>query len=164
MAPQLTRSATYCGEIISRYSVPAGTPISAKSSRRRRAIRSPSLMRNDSSKYGSLMSPFHPTVVRGFSKYTRITIISSSESSAMDCFSNPAYSFAATGSWIEQGPTTTTNRSSAPLRMSTICWRASKTVREALSVSGISSATKTGGITTLLDRILRLFVWYVMDS
>ena len=34
----------------------------------------PSLMRQLSSRYGSLMRPFQPTVVRGFSKYTRITI------------------------------------------------------------------------------------------
>ena len=33
-------------------------------------------MRKLSSRYGSLIRPFQPTVVRGFSKYTRITISS----------------------------------------------------------------------------------------
>src|SRR5580698_2636090 len=84
------------------------------------------------------------------------------ESSAIASFSRPAYSRAAAGSWMEQGPTTTTRRSSDPLRMFTIWWRASKTVREALSVTGISSSRKTGGITTLLDLILRLFVGYAI--
>ena len=36
-------------------------------------MRMPFSMWNESSMYGSLISPFQPTVVRGFSKYTRIT-------------------------------------------------------------------------------------------
>ena len=44
MAPQLTRSVTYWGVMISRNSVPAGTPISFKSSNRLRARRTPLLM------------------------------------------------------------------------------------------------------------------------
>jgi hypothetical protein len=45
---------------------------------RSRAIRNPSLMRKLPFMYGSLIRPFQPTVVRGFSKYTRISTSSSS--------------------------------------------------------------------------------------
>jgi hypothetical protein len=68
MAPQLTRSATYCGEIGSRNSVPVGTPSSTTSRRKPRATRRPRLMLKLPSRSGSLMRPFQPTVVRGFSK------------------------------------------------------------------------------------------------
>ena len=68
IAPQPTRSATYCGLIRSRYSTPAGTPARAMSSSSERAVASPSLMRKLPSMRGSLISPFQPTVVRGFSK------------------------------------------------------------------------------------------------
>jgi hypothetical protein len=80
---------------MSKNSVPAGMPISARSSSRCRASRSPSLMRNDPSNCGSLISPFQPSVVRGFSKYTRMTMRSSSENSGIAAFSSPAYSRAA---------------------------------------------------------------------
>ena len=53
-------------------SVPAGNPSSAMCSNNSRAIRIPFSMRNESSMSGSLMSPFQPSVVRGFSKYTRM--------------------------------------------------------------------------------------------
>ena len=68
MAPQETRSEMNWGEMGSRNSQPAGSPISARSSRKRRPSRSPSLMTKLPSSRGSLMSPFQPTVVRGFSK------------------------------------------------------------------------------------------------
>ncbi len=45
----------------------------AMASSNSRARRKPSLMRKLPSRRGSLMKPFQPTVVRGFSKYTRIT-------------------------------------------------------------------------------------------
>ena len=45
-----------------------GMPSRPMSIRSWRAIRRPSLMRRLSSRYGSLINPFHPTVVRGFSK------------------------------------------------------------------------------------------------
>lgn len=55
-----------CGEIVSRSSDPTGTPMLVRSQRSCRAIRRPLLILNDPSISGSLMSPFHPTVVRGF--------------------------------------------------------------------------------------------------
>ena len=58
----------YCGVIMSRNSVPAGRPISLTSDNSLRARRTPSLMRKLLSSPGSLISPFQPTVVRGFSK------------------------------------------------------------------------------------------------
>ncbi len=57
-----------CGVIGSRNSQPAGSPISARSSSRRRAWRRPSLIEKEPSRFGSLIRPFQPTVVRGFSK------------------------------------------------------------------------------------------------
>ena len=44
------------------------------------------------------MSPFHPVTVRGFSKYTRMTMHSSLENSAIALRSRLAYSRAALGS------------------------------------------------------------------
>lgn len=64
----------YCGLIMSRYSVPAGTPSSLMFTSSSRAVRRPSLILKLPSMYGSLIRPFQPTVVRGFSKYTRMTI------------------------------------------------------------------------------------------
>ena len=45
-----------------------GTPQSMTSRRNRRAMRIPSGMSSDPSKCGSMIRPFHPIVVRGFSK------------------------------------------------------------------------------------------------
>ena len=52
---------------------------------------------------GSLIRPFQPMVVRGFSKYTRITMNSCLASSSRSVASRRAYSSAAASSWIEQG-------------------------------------------------------------
>ena len=68
IAPQDTRSPMYCGEITSRNSQPAGTPAWLMRTSRSRAMRRPSLMRKLPLRYGSLIRPFQPTVVRGFSK------------------------------------------------------------------------------------------------
>jgi hypothetical protein len=62
------RSAMCCGICVSRNSDPVGRPMSLTSRRSWRARRRPLLMRKLSSRSGSLMKPFHPTVVRGFSK------------------------------------------------------------------------------------------------
>ena len=70
------------GVIGSRNSVPAGSPSSIRSISRRRARRRPSLMAKLPSRCGSLIRPFQPTVVRGFSKYTRITMQRSAASSS----------------------------------------------------------------------------------
>ena len=47
------------------------------------------------SRSGSLIRPFQPTVVRGFSKYTRITISRSAARRSFARFSRAAYSIAA---------------------------------------------------------------------
>mgnify|MGYP001599131660 CR=1 FL=1 len=65
MAPQLMQSERNWGLIVSSSSQPTGTPVWVMSARRVRAILSPLLMANEPSISGSLMSPFHPTVVRG---------------------------------------------------------------------------------------------------
>ena len=117
IAPQLIRSETYCGDIRSRYSVAAGIPLSLSSSNSLRASLRPLLILKLPSRSGSLMSPFQPTVVRGFSKYTRMTISRSSESRSRTAFRWSLYSSAAAGSWMEQGPTITSSLSSSPCRM-----------------------------------------------
>ncbi len=68
MADQQIRSAMYCGVIGSNSSVAVGTPRSITSRRNRRAIRSPSGISSEPSRCGSMISPFHPREVRGFSK------------------------------------------------------------------------------------------------
>ena len=62
------RSAMCCGICVSRNSEAVGSPRSLTSSSSWRASRSPLLMWKLSSRSGSLMSPFQPTEVRGFSK------------------------------------------------------------------------------------------------
>ncbi len=68
MLAKAIRSAMYCGVIGSSISVAAGSPIPAISNSNRRAFRSPSAMSNCSLRPGSLIRPFQPMVVRGFSK------------------------------------------------------------------------------------------------
>ena len=74
MAPQDIRSATYCGEMGSKNSVPIGSPISEISLRIDLANIKPLLASKVLFRSGSLIRPFQPTVVLGFSKYTLITI------------------------------------------------------------------------------------------
>ena len=69
------------------------------------------------------MSPFQPTVVRGFSKYTRMTISSVPAKRVRSALSFFAYSTAASGSWIEQGPMITRRRSSCLCMMRRIASR-----------------------------------------
>ena len=72
IAPQATVSEMYCGVIGSRNSQPIGSPSASTSSSSSRAVRRPVSTSPDPSRCGSLISPFQPVVVRGFSKYTRI--------------------------------------------------------------------------------------------
>ncbi|CFN68683.1 Uncharacterised protein [Bordetella pertussis] len=58
----------YCGVIMSRNSQPAGRPRLLMSSSSSRATRTPLLISKLPSRSGSLIRPFQPTVVRGFSK------------------------------------------------------------------------------------------------
>jgi hypothetical protein len=68
MADQVIRSWRYCGVMGSSASVLTGRPRLVMSSSSRRAISRPSPTLKESSRYGSLINPFQPTVVRGFSK------------------------------------------------------------------------------------------------
>ncbi len=80
--PQVTMSAMNCGVIGSRNSQPTGRPSAETSSSSFRASRRPLLTAKVPSRSGSLIRPFQPSVVRGFSKYTRITMCSSPRSSS----------------------------------------------------------------------------------
>jgi hypothetical protein len=86
-------------------------------------MRSPCPMSQLPSRCGSLIRPFQPTLLRGFSRYTRITINSSGRCRSMTDTRRSAYSSAASGSWIEQGPTTHSRRSSFACTMSMACAR-----------------------------------------
>ena len=66
IADQLNRSPRYCGLLGSSASVASGSPILTSSTSRRRAIFRPPSTSNEPSMCGSLISPFQPTVVRGF--------------------------------------------------------------------------------------------------
>jgi hypothetical protein len=75
-------------------------------------------------------------VVRGFSKYTRMTIHRRSASSSRSPASRVAYSRAPFSSWIEHGPMTTSSRGSVPSRIRSTAARPSTTVRLATVVIG----------------------------
>lgn len=60
------QSAMYCGDIVSKSSEPTGTPRSVRSQSSWRAVRSPLLILKVPLMSGSFISPFQPTVVRGF--------------------------------------------------------------------------------------------------
>ena len=124
----------YCGEMVSRNSEPAGMPRRLTLSSRSRATRRPSLMRKLSSRYGSLIRPFQPTVVRGFSKYTRMTISRSAANRSRSGNKRRAYSTAASGSWIEHGPMITSRRSDLRRRMSCTACRV-RLIRPSAGVS-----------------------------
>ena len=76
-------------------SVEAGSPISARSRSSSRARYRPLSILNESSMYGSLINPFQPTVVRGFSKYPPMMMNIVSATSSASFFTRPAYSRAA---------------------------------------------------------------------
>ena len=155
IAPQLIRSATYCGLITSKNSVPAGKPSSLIFISNSRAIRKPSLIRKLLSKYGSLINPFQPTVVRGFSKYTRMMISNSPLKRTRSFTKRCAYSIAALVSWIEQGPMTTINLSSSPCKILCKALRASAVTLAMCSEQGYSRMKCEGGVNSFNSRILR---------
>ena len=80
-----------------------GMPDAVSAQKSERDTRRPLLIWKLSSMSGSLMRPFQPTVVRGFSRYARMTISRSWEWRSASRFSRAQYSSAASGSWIEQG-------------------------------------------------------------
>ena len=154
MAPQETRSAMYCGLMGSRNSVPAGRPSAVTCCRKRRAERSPAAMSWLPSSRGSLIRPFQPTVVRGFSKYARITISRSSLCFSAWLTSRRAYSRPALGSWMEQGPTMTSKRSSTPSMTARTSSRPRATT-SASRVSSGSSATMSCGVGSGVNSLTR---------
>ena len=81
------------------------------------AKKSPLFASNVLFRSGSLIRPFHPTVVLGFSKYTLITINKFSENFSLATLSFSAYSRADFSSCMEQGPHITTNLSSLPCKI-----------------------------------------------
>ena len=154
IAPQLTASEMYCGVIGSRNSHPTGSPNASTSSSTRRARRNPSLTSPDPSRWGSLISPFQPVVVRGFSKYTRIATHSSSLSERAWPTKRLAYSTVACGSWTLHGPTTASSLSSAPSRIPCTSVRPPTTTCECHSVSG-SAPSRCRGATSGSSRSIR---------
>ena len=70
----------------SKNSVPVGMPKSAISLRSFLETLNPSLILKELSILGSLINPFHPIVVLGFSKFTLITTISSFSTDAENSF------------------------------------------------------------------------------
>ena len=124
---------------------PGGKPSSATYSSSSRASRMPFSMWNESSRSGSLISPFQPTVVRGFSKYTRMTsssvgcdLIRRAASGARHIRAPPPRRGSSTG------PTTTNSRGSRRSRIARTISRERNTVSAARAVSGSRRFTSSG--------------------
>ncbi len=90
IAPQVTVSAMYCGVIGSSHSQPTDRSWATMSSSSRRAARRPRCTSWRPSMPGSLIRPFQPVTVRGFSKYTRITTSRLSANWSRSAASRPA--------------------------------------------------------------------------
>ena len=143
----------YCGVIGSSNSVAVGTPSSITSFKKLRAILSPSGISLVPSSFGSMIKPFQPTVVRGFSKYTRMTSSMRSFTSSASCAILLAYSLPASISWIEQGPTTMSNLGSSPKIILLIASRLSETNCALESVFSIASHSAVGDGSSVLEVI-----------
>ena len=91
-----------------------------------------------------MIIPRHPTVVRGFSKYTRMITTISCCTRVANSARRPAYSSAARSSWMEQGPTITSRRGSRRERISTTVSRARTTVALAAGRIGNSCFSARG--------------------
>ena len=110
------------------------------------------------------MRPFQPATVRGFSKYARITTTRSSASRRATSCSRSAYSIAASGSWIEHGPTTAISRESSPRIIAATSSRALATVAALRRVSGSSSRRIAGGMSGRISRMRRSSVRRIMGG
>ena len=109
MAPQVMRSLMYWPVTMSRNSVAVGMPVSLMSTSSLRASFSPSLTSKLPSRRGSLMSPPADDGARLFevgAHHDAQALLYSSRR----VFRRRAYSWAAAGSWMEQGPTMTSRR------------------------------------------------------
>ena len=92
------------------------------------------------------MRPFQPTVVRGFSKYTRMTMHELvGELVARRAEAGRAYSSAATGSWIEHGPDDDDEPVVLAAEDAATASRPRLIVAEPRSVRGSSSRRMAGG-------------------
>ena len=134
----------YWGVMGSRSSVAVGRPRSSTSRRKCRAVRSPFSRLQVSLRSGSMINPFQPTVVRGFSKYTRmatriLSLILTERSASFAAYSRPAWV-----SWIEHGPTMTRRRSSSPRSVRAIWLRDSRMKPACSPVLGISCRRVSG--------------------
>jgi len=118
IAHQDNNSSMYWGTIGSSISHPTGTPNVVMSISNFLAMVMPCSMSYEPFNQGSIIKPFHPPMVRGFSKYVRMTRYITSETSPAKSRSLPAYSKAAFGSWMEHGPTIANKRWSRPFTMS----------------------------------------------
>ena len=88
MAAHAISSEMYCGTMGSRNSVVVGRPIPVISSRSRRAVFNPVSMSCEPSRCGSLINPFQPIVVRGFSKRQRRERTGNKNGSGTACTGN----------------------------------------------------------------------------
>ena len=118
-----------------------------------RATRTPLLMSKLPSSSGSLISPFQPTVVRGFSKYTRMTISRSALRRSRTGFRRLAYSMARV-SWIEQGRSRRSCGRPCRAGCGHAC-RAANTVSDASLVQANSRMKCAGGFSSLISRMRR---------
>lgn len=144
MAPKESRSARYCGEMVSSISEPIGTPVLVKFTNSCLALCRPLLMLKVLLTSGSLINPFQPTVVLGFSRYALITMHRSFCSSSDSFFSLCAYSCAASRSCTEQGPTITSTRSSRPVMISMDSFLPRLAVWIDTSVAGTCTCSSAG--------------------
>ncbi len=124
-----------------------------------RARRMPFSIWNESSRSGSLIKPFQPTVVRGFSKYTRMIGSSVESTLAASALRRAAYSRAAATSWIEHGPTTTNNRGSRRSSMARTISRELNTVCAARIGQRQTRFTSSGVASRSLEATLTFCSW-----
>lgn len=151
VSPPVTRNSlhddTYL--MVSSSSHPTGIPISLISLNSSLAILNPLLIWKLPSISGSLISPFHPTVVLGFSKYALMTISNPGHRpSCTPARSLWAYSFAWSISWMEHGPTMTSKRFKGSVweTMEAHVRREELIVLVAMGVTGRSCLSNAGGM------------------
>ncbi|GAC20131.1 hypothetical protein GARC_3172 [Paraglaciecola arctica BSs20135] len=107
---------------------------------------------------GSLINPFQPTVVRGFSKYTRITIYRVSLQLSCNSFNLSAYSLAASISCIEQGPHISKNLWSLRCKISLITCLEVCTICKVDSLTGNSDFNSWGVTNIFSEETLMLLM------
>ena len=122
-------------------------------------MRTPLAMLHSPFRSGSYIMPFQPRVVRGFSKYARMTTRMSWETFFARSWSLAAYWRAASRSWMEQGPTSMRRRLSRPSRMSRTWARISWMFRRMFSVNGSSWRSSSGDFKSISSSIVFFLLW-----